>query len=310
MYKMGILLQSRGKMKIKELAEELEVSEKQIRNYRQDLEMGGIFIDSEHGPYGGYTLLTNGDLLGLSLNLDELSTLEMATNHLKYNNYIYSREIVEVLDKIKAVTNMKNNAKGNMSYFIKESSAIIQNEVEKKKIKDINAVVITRNRLKIEYFSLRSGNLSERIVHPYGLYQYKGDMYLAAFCENRNNVMDFKVCRIKKYEILKDKFQIQQGFSWKSYMKNCIGVYKDKEIQIKLKIQYPISYIIAEKIWVDNQKITENIEDRSIVFEAKMRGFTEIKSWVLSMGSSVEVIKPELLKEEIKNEIEKLKNLY
>ena len=49
-------LQSGKKYSIKELSDKLEVSERQIRSYKQDLEQAGIYIDTLMGPYGGYVL--------------------------------------------------------------------------------------------------------------------------------------------------------------------------------------------------------------------------------------------------------------
>ena len=50
------LLQSGRKYSIKELSTILEVSERMIRVYKEDLEKAGIYIDSILGPYGGYVL--------------------------------------------------------------------------------------------------------------------------------------------------------------------------------------------------------------------------------------------------------------
>jgi len=50
------LLSTGRKYNIKELAEKLEVSERMIRIYKEDLEKAGIFIDTIMGPYGGYVL--------------------------------------------------------------------------------------------------------------------------------------------------------------------------------------------------------------------------------------------------------------
>lgn len=54
--RMMILIQSRGKMKCKELSEELEASERQIKSYKMYLEQAGIFINSTPGIYGGYEI--------------------------------------------------------------------------------------------------------------------------------------------------------------------------------------------------------------------------------------------------------------
>lgn len=179
---------------------------------------------------------------------------------------------------------------------------------ERKKLIDIHAAIISMNKIKMEYISLNSG-LSDRIIHPYAIYQYKGDMYFAAYCELRGKIIDFKSSRIKTYKILEDRFEIDTGFKLDQFMKNCIGIYKDEEYKVKLKIDFPMSQIVKEKIWVDEQKITE-FEDRTIIFEAKMKGFTEIKSWILGMGSHVVVIEPDELRMEVMDEITKIKNSY
>ncbi len=53
------LLQNGKKYSIKELAEAIEVSPRMIREYKNELECAGIFIESIRGPYGGYYLNQN-----------------------------------------------------------------------------------------------------------------------------------------------------------------------------------------------------------------------------------------------------------
>ena len=50
------LLQNKRKYSIKELSEKLEVSPRMIRQYKEELEYAGIYIDTIRGPYGGYVL--------------------------------------------------------------------------------------------------------------------------------------------------------------------------------------------------------------------------------------------------------------
>lgn len=49
-------LENGRKYNIKELADKLEVSERMIRVYKEELEKAGIYIDTLMGPYGGYVL--------------------------------------------------------------------------------------------------------------------------------------------------------------------------------------------------------------------------------------------------------------
>lgn len=48
------ILQTGRKYTIKELSSLLEVSERMIRVYKEDLDKAGIYIDTIMGPYGGY----------------------------------------------------------------------------------------------------------------------------------------------------------------------------------------------------------------------------------------------------------------
>lgn len=305
--KMAILLQSRGKMKGYELAQELSVSERQILKYKNALEEAGIMIDSKQGANGGYTLLGS-NLLNVKIDKHEIFILDMIKEQLIYNNDMNKDEFINIVDKLKVVVNSKDESKDYMDYFTVQPKSNFDIEKQKKVYNDIIYAYITKRKIKINYFSLTSGE-KERIVHPYGMFNYKGDIYMVAYCENRQKFLDFKICRISTYEVLDEKYKVNPYFKWQDYNKNCMGIYKDGELDIVLKIKHPFSIIIKEKIWVDNQQIIEN-EDKSIIFKARMKGYSEIKSWILSMGANVEVIEPQNLRDDIISEIKKIKNLY
>lgn len=306
---MAILLQARGKMKIKELASELEISGKQIRNYRDYLGEARIYIDSEKGKYGGYTIQDCNNLIGLNIRQEDINTMSILNQYLEYNKYPYAKQVRNIMDRLKAVYNINSNEE-LAPYLVENDNNTSENEVELEKVREFNIAFITKSKIDIDYFSLKSKEVTQRIIHPYGVYQYKNDMYVAAYCERRNKVLDFKLCRIRKYKILENKFKMNKDFNWSEYRKNCIGIYKgEKNYLVKLKIEDPMSYIISEKEWVKNQKITGN-DDGSIYFEATMKGLIEIKSWILSMGDMVEVIEPKELKVKIKDEINKMYKKY
>ncbi|MGO5093023.1 helix-turn-helix transcriptional regulator [Clostridium sp. LCP25S3_F10] len=308
-FKMLILLKSRGKMKINDIAKELEVGERQVRRYKNDLEQAGIYIKYTSGKYGGYEYDEKDYLLELNLTEEENSVLLMALEQLKYDNFIGYKDFELIVDKINFLKETENNkVVADVKYFVKNIKVNCNYEKEKKIWIDINATIITRNKIKIKYNSLNTGE-KERIVRPYAVFQYKGSMYFVGYCELRQKIREFKISRIMSYKILSEKFERTYNFNFKEYMQDCFGIFKDEEIELKLKIKYPMSQIIKEKIWSDNQKIID-IEDKSIIFKAKLRGITEIKSWILSMGQSVEVIAPSSLKRNVENEIEEMIKIY
>jgi len=332
--KLYLILQSKGKVKIKELAEELEVDERTIRRYKDELEQANIYIDSEPGRYGGYYLYNDNYLMGLTLSQEEylgrsytersrsgrgltLSqeeylALMMINEELSRSNHVVSRDYNSAIEKISVVYNVHHhNATGTnfSNYTVKKSKSNVNISEERKKLIDIHAAALTRNKVKIKYYSLSSG-LSERIVHPYATIQYKGDLYFAGYCEKRQEIRDFKLCRIREYTVLDSKFPKNDNFNLEEYMKNCIGIIKDEKIDLKIQIFFPMAQIVKEKIFVDNQKITEYKDEGYIIYEATMEGLEEIKSWILSMGSYAKVLEPKFLQDEIKDEIKKIINIY
>ncbi len=48
------ILESGQKYSVKELSEKLEVKERMVKIYKEELEKCGIYIDSIRGRYGGY----------------------------------------------------------------------------------------------------------------------------------------------------------------------------------------------------------------------------------------------------------------
>ncbi|KGN00530.1 hypothetical protein Z969_09860 [Clostridium novyi A str. 4570] len=307
--KMLILLRSRGKMKIKEIAEILEVNERSIRMYKDELEQAQIYINSTSGKYGGYELDTDTFIPNLKLTEKEYKALNMAKDFLESNNFVLLKEYITALDKINC--NRRCNEFVNLShynYFISNNKLNYNLENEKKIWIDMNSSIICKNKVKLKYRS--SNNLvKERVVHPYTIFQYKSAIYLLAYCEYRKEIRYFKLSRIEKYIILKENFKVDQELNCQ-IDSNCLGIFEGKQINLKLEIKYPIAQTIKERIWGKNQVITENKSNNSIIFEATMKDTEETKTWILGMGSSAVVLEPNEFVDKIKNELQQIIKLY
>lgn len=307
--RMLILLKSRGKMSVKELAKELEVGARQVIRYKEDLEKAEIYITTVPGKYGGYKLDSKDYILGLNITNKEYEALLSAEKYLEFQNFVFMKEFQRLVDKISTLKEESNCV--NEEFFIKNTKLNYDVNRENRIWIDLKAAIIASNKVKIIYKSLNSNknNPKERIIHPYSIFQYKEGIYIIGFCEYRNSIREFKVSRIEDYVILDEKFKKDEKFNVEDYMKNCFGIYKDKEINIELKIKHPVAQIVKEKMWVENQEIID-LDSENIIYKAQVKGFTEIKSWILSMGSSVEIIQSAELKEEVKKELTKALKIY
>ncbi|CAM2921571.1 WYL domain-containing transcriptional regulator [Hathewaya histolytica] len=306
--KMLLLLNGGKTMKAKELSEVLEVDERMIRKYKDDLSKAGFYVESIRGKDGGYFISETPKELFHSLTEHDIEVFNYARENLKSDDFMYYKDFELIVDKINNGIDKTLLRSNNLNYYIQEAKSS-KSDTERKVSLKIHEAIMKRNKIKINYFSLNSGKY-ERVVSPYALFHYKSCVYFAGLCENSGEVKYFKLSRIEgNIEFLDEKYEIPKTFSLYKYLHNNVGIFNDREISIKLKVFKPMSYIISERIWSDNQKITWN-EDESIIFEANIKGYKEIKAWLLSMGSSVKVLEPVELKQDIIREIQNIQINY
>lgn len=305
---MVMLLQNNGKMKIEEIARELEVSNRQVQEYKSELEQAGIFINSQSGKYGGYSIAPGSRYLSIPVRDMDLSILDRVSDFLTKSNNMYSDEYKNSINRIKSNFKKREYIDEQVKYFYIYPGSSVNKEKEIKLCEQISDAYSMKNKIEIGYKSIKSGE-SERVLHPYGIYNYEGDTYLIAYCEKRKEVRDFKLCRISKLNIMHEKYKIDEKFDIHEYTKNSIGNFKGEELDIHLIIREPFSTIVSEKRWSSKQSIKE-LSDGSIDFKARMMGYEQIKSWILGMGPSVTVLEPQKLVDDVKEDIKKMMSTY
>ena len=95
------LLQSGRKYSINELSNKLEVSERMVRVYKEDLEKAGIYIDTIMGPYGGYVLNQRVRMPVRKFKMKDAKLLDRYITNEK--NKDKKDELILLQDKIKGV---------------------------------------------------------------------------------------------------------------------------------------------------------------------------------------------------------------
>jgi len=304
---MILYLTHHDRVKTKELSEFLEVKPRMIRLYKTELEQVGIYIDSKKGRYGGYILNQQKLIKNLGFTFEEINAFNMAEKYLdQEDSFPYIKEFVKGLQKINhelpehllSTRKVEIKSKGKQNAFKAKEDSLLE---------IIYSAIIKKQKIKIKYYSLSSDETKERIVHPYVVIFYSGFAYLIAYCEKRRKVLNFKVIRIEATHFLNEKFEKKEDFNLEEMITPGYGFVNDAWLQVKLKIDFPKSQSIREKLIVENQQI-EVLPDKSIIFTADMISEQEIIAWILSLGSAVEIIEPKNLKEKIKKELNRMIN--
>ncbi len=187
------LLSSGRKYSIKELASKLEVTERMVRIYKEELDKAGIFIDTIMGPYGGYVL---NKTIRMPLRKFKISDYEILDKYIKEENDLNKKEeLILLQDKIKGLYIENKQEKNELS---------LNNELQNK-YNILTRAIKERRKVKIKYYSFTKGE-HERIICPAEMFLFQDGWYCAAFCLLRNDIRHFELNRIINCELLKEKY--------------------------------------------------------------------------------------------------------
>ena len=186
-------LQSGRKYSLKELSEKLEVSERQVRCYKEDLEKAGIYIDTIMGPYGGYVLNQS---IRMPIRKFKKQDYELLDKYIDSEQDELTKEKLTILqDKIKGVY------AGSKA----ESKELNLKEETLTKYNLLTRAIKERRKVFIRYYSYNKGE-NDRIICPAEMFLFQDGWYVAAFCLLKNDIRHFELKRIIKIELLEENF--------------------------------------------------------------------------------------------------------
>lgn len=174
-------------------------------------------------------------------------------------------------------------------------------DLDKGAFETVQSALLNQNILKVEYKPRKGNQALPFELHPYSLLFYKGEFYLLCFVLEKG-MRYFALEGIKKAERVNERFEIPEEFSTSEFLKVPFGLFHGKPITVKVVFAKEISDYIQRHTWHPNQKI-KKLKDGRILLTMTASGKEEIKAWILSFGSKVQVISPLSLREEIKEDM-------
>jgi predicted DNA-binding transcriptional regulator YafY len=85
-------------------------------------------------------------------------------------------------------------------------------------------------------------------------------------------------------------------------LEGAFGIVYDDPVALKVHFSAETARYIKERRWANGQVITDR-PDGSVILEMKTSGWFEVKKWILSFGRCVEVLEPQKMREEIRQEL-------
>lgn len=212
-----MLLETRGKMTARQLAEELEVSERTIYRDIIALNTSGVPVYTEDGPGGGISLIEDytTDLTGL--NSEEVRALAMLNIPEPLVKLGVGRELKAALLKLSAAlpsTSRENEARTRQRIHL-DASWWFEPEEPVPHLSTIQQALFQERKLQLTWRGFKTN--IEQILEPYGLVAKSNTWYLVAGNQDHNRVL--RVSNIIESRMLEESFEYPQEFDLPAFWK-------------------------------------------------------------------------------------------
>lgn len=157
MLKMIKILKDEKIHNMKDIAEKIEILPRMVKQYKNELEQAGIYIESKRGINGGYSLNKELNNIDIGLTYQELIKLKEIEQYFNEN-----QDFKKIIGKI-----IESYEKNINEADLKKINRI--QELGKINLKDtylsLRKAINRKNKVKIKYYSNDSG-LNDRVIHP------------------------------------------------------------------------------------------------------------------------------------------------
>lgn len=278
----------------KELAEHFEVSVRTIYRDLDKLLVAGIPIMTKQGNRGGVMLDQNYILDKTLLNNDEQEQILLALQSL---SSLQLEEYEVLLQRMKTVFQ-----KESQDWIAVDFSSWHQNKEMNEKFDLLKSSIFKHQIISFDYINAASEK-SHKTVYPIKVF-FKGNAwYLQAYLFNKKVYRTYRLSRMQHIIKHSETFNIHT-------LKNIPQVFQYQEktsmIEVTLKFKKYLGSFVYDEF---NFKDIVEEEDCYLVYTS-VPHHEWFLSFLLSFGSGVEIIEPQEIRQQMKEELKKLINIY
>lgn len=311
-----MLLQTRGKMTARSLAEALEVSERTIYRDIEALSASGVPVYAEYGPGGGLALVDHYRTNLTGLNESELRAIFMMLSAQgPLEKLGISRELKSGMLKLSAAVsgsgsleeeNVQKRFYLDWSWWFHTREAVPYLGV-------VQQAVWQDRNLRLRYRALFFMPV-EVTVEPYGLVSKAGIWYLVGQVAGCMRV--FRVSWLIDAALLDDQFRRKPGFNLAAFWQNWCAAYEANQMAYRVTLRVspeaqpfmpmlfgqPVRELIAQAGPPDEQGW--------VILTLPFESLENARERILALGRSVEVLEPEALRASVIDFAEQIVNFY
>jgi predicted DNA-binding transcriptional regulator YafY len=292
-----LLLQTRGRMTARELAQELEVSERTVHRDVEALSEAGVPIYAERGPHGGVQVVEGyrTRLTGMTAEEAEavfLSGLPGPAAELGLGTVVTAARL-KVLAALPG--ELRVRASRLVERFYLDAAGWFQTGDPVPHLAAVAEAVWEGRRLWIEYE--REDARVERILEPLGLVLKGGIWYAVASIEG--DIRTYRLSRVLAARPLEERFERPAGFDLASHWAESIAAYErevprtDVTVRVDPERIYRLGDLVGGQVIAAAERLPEPDPEGWTRLRLRVDWpLDEVPSHLVGMGSELEVIEP------------------
>jgi predicted DNA-binding transcriptional regulator YafY len=172
--------------------------------------------------------------------------------------------------------------------------------------------LLKEKQIKATYKPKKAHKSSDYIVHPLGIVNKHGVIYLVCTLWNYQDIKQLALHRFESAELIDESSNIPKHFTLPDYVQadhQFSYPITPEMIQLKVLFDAKTGEHLFETYLTDNQTLTAQ-NDGKLLLEAEISDTQELRWWLSGFGSSVEVVEPIDLRKYFQKEAELLFNRY
>lgn len=292
---------------VKELAEDLAVSDKTIRRDLQTFQEAGFPLEEVVEDFGRkrWRIDPAKSQPGLSFAFDEAVALYLARRLMEpLAGTPFWEAAQRAFRKIRATLGSEAlKYVGRFAELFHQTLVGVSDYSKKAELIDQLLLGIEDQRaVFITYRSLQATESVTRDVFPYGIIHHRGSLYLVGWAPDHKEIRHWKLDRMDKAELTEVRFERPKDFDLPGHLAKSFGVFHGQgDVHVKIRFSAEVARYVQEKTWHPSQKLRSQ-KDGGLLAEFDLDGTEEIKRWALSFGRHAEVLEPAALRAEIADE--------
>ncbi|MBV7531741.1 YafY family protein [Chitinophaga sp. sic0106] len=298
----AILIQLQGKRIVKaaEISDRFNISLRTVYRDVKALQEAGVPIGAEAGT--GYYIVDGYHLPPVMFSREEAAALLTAEKLMeKYSDHSNEKQFGFAMQKIRSVLrggdkDYLENLDDNIAVLRFTPLHLQDDAFPNRFLSDIQAALGNQQTLSMEYFSIKDEEATRREVEPVGIFHSSNSWHLIAWCRLRKGYRDFRADRIRKLQLLSERYDKSKHVTLKEYLEQQQRDHTNELMEFKVLMDNEMLRYISEQKYYFGLVAEKNLGDKTeMTFMQTSHEY--FRRWLITFGKYVEVVSPQHLRD-------------